>query len=54
MRRVSDFLENARACRELARRMPSDQRETLLRMAEQWELIATERRRELARSGDDE
>ena len=52
MRLVADFLENAKACRELARRMPLDQREQLLRMAEQWEQIATERQRELARSGD--
>jgi hypothetical protein len=43
MERVADYRENARACRELAIKMPSAQREQLMDMARQWERIAEER-----------
>lgn len=43
MERVSDYRENARACRELAGKMPAAQREQLMDMARQWEHIADER-----------
>jgi hypothetical protein len=44
MERVSEYFENAQACRELAEKMPAAQREQLLDMAQQWERIAEERR----------
>ena len=43
MDRVSDYRENATACRELAAKMPPALREQLLDMARQWERIADER-----------
>jgi hypothetical protein len=50
MERVSDYRNNAEACRSLAGKMPAPQREQLMDMARQWDRIAEER--ELAlRSG---
>ena len=54
VRRVSDFLENAKACRDLARKMPPEQRQQLIDMARQWEEIAEERRRSLSLNLDGE
>ena len=48
MRRVMDFRENAKSCRELAPKMPTVQREQLLRMAEEGERLADERERAVA------
>lgn len=42
-----EYRENAQECRELARRMPNPQdRERLERMADAWEELANEQRRE--------
>jgi hypothetical protein len=43
MRRVAEYQENAKACRDLARKMPLQQREQLLMIAEEWERLAAER-----------
>ena len=51
MERVSDYRENARACRELAAKMPAAQREQLMDMARQWERIADEREMVLTTGG---
>ena len=53
MKRLDDYRRNAKDCRELARRMPPDQRKQLLEMAEQWEQLAAERELMLAKSEDD-
>lgn len=42
MRRVADYRGNARACRELARRMPPSQREQLKTIAAEWDRLAEE------------
>ncbi len=47
MRRVRDYQDNAKACLELAAKMPPDQREQLIAMAKQWERLAKEREREV-------
>jgi hypothetical protein len=48
MRKIDDYLKHAQECRTLARNMaPGEQRDQLLNMAETWELLAQERRREL-------
>jgi hypothetical protein len=55
MRKVDDYLKNAQECRTLARNMaPGEQRDQLLNMAETWELLAHERRRELEKQNPDE
>lgn len=51
MERVADYRENARACRELAKKMPAVQREQLMDMARQWEHIAEEREIALTTGG---
>lgn len=44
MRKASEYRDNARACRALARRMGTEeQRRPLLEMAEQWEQLASDR-----------
>jgi hypothetical protein len=43
MRRVADYRENAKACRELAGRMPPEHHAQLMEMADAWEKIANER-----------
>jgi hypothetical protein len=45
MRRVVDYRKNAQDCRELARRMPAEQRGQLLLIAEEWDRLADERHR---------
>lgn len=51
MQKSSDYRRNAEECRKLARAMgaPDDQRDQLLRMAETWEALATERERQSPR-----
>src|ERR1700741_5238303 len=51
MERVADYRENARACRDLAVKMPPAQREQLMEMARQWERIAEEREMALRTGG---
>jgi hypothetical protein len=48
MKRLDDFKRNAEECRQLARRMPPDQRDQLLEMAEQWDQLAKDREGVLA------
>lgn len=48
MRRVEDFRENAKACRDLATKTEGALRDHLLRMASEWDHFAEERERQLA------
>jgi len=50
VRRVQDYRNNARECRDLARKMPVALREQLIGMAEQWERLAEEREAQLTAS----
>jgi hypothetical protein len=43
MQRAADYRENAKACRDLAARMPSAHRDQLLEMAKAWDALAEER-----------
>ena len=46
MKKASEYRQHAQACRQLAARMQHpDEREQLLRMAEQWEQLAKDRAR---------
>ena len=52
MRKIEDYIRHAQECRTLARTTaPSEHREQLLNMAQTWELLAQERRRELEKQG---
>ena len=51
MKKAAEYRRHANECRVLARNMSSeDERQQLLRMAGQWEGLATERERMLARN----
>ena len=52
MKRVTDYRENARECRQLAARMPPEQRSQLLAMAATWEQIADERQAAVSEGRD--
>jgi len=55
MRRVDDYRQNARECRDLAQKIGGEVRAHLERMARQWDELAEERERYLAtRGGTDE
>ncbi len=54
MRRVLDFRENARECRELARKMPPAHRDQLEQIAQEWERLAEAREGELESANDPE
>lgn len=43
MRLVEDYRRNAKDCRDLAMRMPPEQRQQLIDMAEQWDRMAEDR-----------
>jgi hypothetical protein len=46
MKKTEDYLKHAKECRGLAKQMESgEQREQLLKMAETWEVMASERKR---------
>jgi hypothetical protein len=48
MKKKDEYLQHAKDCRRLAKQMESgEQREQLLKMAETWEVLATERERTL-------
>jgi hypothetical protein len=54
MKKQDEYLQHAKDCRRLAKQMESgEQREQLLKMAETWEVLATERERTLRNSGQD-
>ena len=46
MRKADEYLKHARECRSLAKQMEQgDHRDQLLKMAETWEVLASERER---------
>lgn len=53
MERQLTYEENAKACRDLAKRMRGAHREQLLAMAEQWDRLAEERAKTLEMKADD-
>ena len=55
MNKKEDYLKNARECRGLARHMVSgEQRDQLLKMAETWEVLASQRDRRQRHTPDEE
>ncbi len=55
MKKKEDYLKNAKECRALAKQMVSGtQRDQLLKMAETWEVLASERDRRRAHTPDEE
>lgn len=52
MERQLTYAENAKACRELAKRMSRAHREQLMAMAEQWDRLAEERAKTLRNKDD--
>jgi hypothetical protein len=54
MKKTDEYLQHAKECRALAKQMEGgDQRDQLLKMAETWEVLATERERTLRNRGDE-
>jgi hypothetical protein len=53
MEKIAQFLDHARDCLELAGRLPSEQSEAVVRIAEDWIDLASERRRLLMRVGSE-
>jgi hypothetical protein len=52
VKKVEEYRQHARECRDLAAQMPSaEQREQLLAMAEHWERLAQERARTIRAGG---
>jgi hypothetical protein len=54
VRKLDEYLQHAKECRDMARTAQPAQREQLIHMAETWEQLAEARRRELAKQGKTE
>ena len=54
MRKLKEYLEHERACREMARNAQPAHRNQLIQMAETWEQLAEARKRQLAKEGKTE
>ena len=55
MRKTEEYVAHARECRALARQMEQgDHRDQLLKMAETWEVLATERERAFRATGEEQ
>ena len=55
MKKKEDYLKNAKECRGLARHMANgEQRDQLLKMAETWEVLASERDRRQRHTPDED
>jgi hypothetical protein len=52
MKKASEYREHAEECRRLATTMDGEQRDQLLQMAENWDLLAGERARFVAKEND--
>ena len=54
MKKTAEYIQHAKDCRALAKKMESgEQRDQLIKMAETWEVLATERERTLrSRAGE--
>ncbi len=53
MRKTDEYLKHARECRSLAKQMEQgDHRDQLLKMAETWEVLASERERTHRATGE--
>jgi hypothetical protein len=53
MRKTDEYLKHARECRALAKQMEQgDHRDQLLKMAETWEVLASERERTQRATGE--
>jgi hypothetical protein len=54
MKKADEYLQHAKECRGLSKQMEGgEQRDQLLKMAETWEVLATERERTLRNRGED-
>jgi hypothetical protein len=54
MKKADEYLQHAKECRGLSKQMEGgEQRDQLLKMAETWEVLATERERTLRNNGDE-
>jgi len=53
MKKVSEYLQHARECREMKRTFNPGSRQQLEEMAEAWEQMAEARRRQLRKQGDE-
>ena len=51
VRKISEYLEHAKECREMALKARADQRQQLENMAATWEQLAENRRKKLEREG---
>lgn len=52
MRKVSEYLAHAKECQQMAAKMQDPrQRQQLIEMADAWEMLAAERKRQLAKPG---
>jgi hypothetical protein len=52
MKKVSEYLQHARECREMERRFNPGSRQQLEEMAKAWEQMAEARRQQLRKQGD--
>jgi hypothetical protein len=52
MKKVSEYLQHARECREMKRRFDPGSRQQLEEIAKAWEQMAEARRQQLRKQGD--